>query len=379
MRNAILILLVALTPAAIARPRAVRFPPVPPPANHYRGGPARDGVYVTSGVRTLHGRKWLTTTPGNTFSAPVYANGAVYADDGAGHVIALDAATGSVKWTSARIGSILSAPTVTGDAVYVGVDTNGTVALSIATGAQLAKFPTDSEAFASPAIEGTTLYQGTNSGSLYAFDLATRQQKWRYAGPGPMHGHPAVASGVTYAGAFTALVAVDPSGAEKWRIAAPEDGAWFANPAVAGGAVYDGAGNSMVALDAETGTRRWSYDAASGVFFTAPVIWNGLVIAGSTDKRLTALHAASGTVAWQITLADSVEVIASSDGIVYGGLFTAAQNASPNAPQKFYAIDALNGQVLWSYDVIGQVQAGTAVGDGKVFVMTQARNVYALE
>ena len=377
----LLILLAVFIMTAAARQRAVRrITPAVPSAKHYRGGPARDGVYFTTGVRMLHGRKWLTTTPGNTFSAPVYANGVVYADDGDGHLVARDATTGSVQWTSARIGSILSAPTVTNDAVYVGVDTNGTVALSIANGSQIAKFPTDSEAFGSPTIEGNTLYQGTNGATLYAFDLNTRQQKWRVTAAGPMHGHPAVVNGVAYVGAFSELLAVDPAGNVKWRIPAAPNTTWFGNPAVSGGVVYDNDGDTMYAIDAETGATRWSYRAPSnGVFWTASVVWNGLVIAGATDKRVTALNAASGTMVWQIALGDTTEIIATDDGVVYGGLFTATQNANPNAPQKFYAIDALNGQVLWTYDVIGQVQAGTTVGDGKVFVMTQAKNVYALE
>jgi putative pyrroloquinoline-quinone binding quinoprotein len=98
---------------------------------------ARTGVYDTAGVPVLHGRKWLTTTASNSFSAPVYAKGVLYVLDGSGHVIALDALTGRVKWTSPRIGSILSSPTVTEDAVYVGVETNGTVGLSIVDGSQI--------------------------------------------------------------------------------------------------------------------------------------------------------------------------------------------------------------------------------------------------
>jgi eukaryotic-like serine/threonine-protein kinase len=377
----LLIVLTVIVTSTGARTRAVRRvgPPPAPSAFHYRGGAARTGVYDTAGVPVLHGRKWLTTTVSNSFSAPVYANGVLYVLDGSGHVVALDALTGRSKWTSSRIGSILSSPTVTEDAVYVGVETNGTVALSIADGSQIAKFATDSEAFASPVVEGTTLYQATEGGSLYAFDLKTRAQRWRFTGSGPMHGHPAVANGVTYAGGFTELLAVDAAGQLKWRIPAAPNTQWFANPAVSGGVVYDNDGDTMYAIDAETGSILWSSRLSAGTFFTAPVVWNGLVIAGGTDKHVTAFNAASGTVAWQISVGDTVEVIGTNDGVIYGGLFTATQNANPNAAQTFYAIDARNGQVLWTFDVIGQTQAGTAVGDGKVFVHTQARNVYALE
>ena len=66
-----------------------------------------------------------------------------------------------------------------------------------------------------------------------------------------------------------------------------------------------------------------------------------------------------------------------ANGILYGGTAEFGPAADPNAPQNVDAFDPLSGRQLWSADVIGQVATGAAVGDGRVFVQTQSRNVYA--
>lgn len=370
--TSLLLLLAAVLPMT-ARQRAVR-PQVPQAVFHYRGDAGRSGNYAAAGARTLHGRKWQAVIASAGFSAPVYANGSLYLPDGGGHIVAYDANTGAVRWTSPHIGDIVSAPAITADLVYAGVDGNGVVALSVSTGAQLNKFATDSEVFASPVIETGILYAGCESGSLYAFDLATQHQLWRFNAGAPLHGHPAVANGTVIVGAGNSLVAIDSTGREKWRLAATHGG-WSPSFAAAGGMIYASDGNVLRGVSLFTGSEIWSYPGAG---WTAPAVANGLVITGSTDNKVTALDAASGAFVWQTTLKNATEVIV-ADGVVYGG--TANFNAIPSetAAEKLYALDAVTGQSLWSFDVVGEVRSGAAVGGGKVFVHTLGRNVYAVE
>lgn len=291
----------------------------------------------------------------------------LYVADGSGQIIAYEAVGGSVKWTSARIGDILSAPTITADSVYIGVNLNGVVALSVANGAQTAKLATDSEVFASPVIDGGVVYAGCQSGSLYAFDLATGQQKWRFA------------AGARCMAIRRWPTAVDAAaGQEKWRATAIGE-MWSPVPAVSGGVVYASDGDSMRAIDAASSSERWSYrQVGTNIAWTSAAVTNGLVIAGTTDKKLTALGASSGAVAWQITLFNTSEVIA-AEGLLCGGTADFGPSRNPTAPQKFYAIDALNGAVLWTFDTDGEVSTGGSIGDGKVFFFTQNRTLYALE
>ena len=140
------------------------------------------------------------------------------------------------------------------------------------------------------------------------------------------------------------------------------------------------AANSFYAIDADTGARRWRHEggAAGDGGWSAPAVWNGLVIVGTITNQLIAFQAATGTVVWQVAVQGLMEPIV-ADGVVYGGTGDYSQTASPAATQKVYTIDAATGAILWSADVVGQVKAGAAVGDGKLFLRTEARNVYAFE
>ena len=372
-RMALFLVLCAVLPMT-ARQRAVR-PQLPQTIFHYRGDAGRSGNYAATGARTFHGKKWQAVIASAGFSAPVYANGVLYIPDGNGHIVAYDANTSAVRWTSARIGDIVSAPTITADVVYAGVDGNGVVALSVSTGAQITKFATDSEVFASPVIEAGILYAGCESGGLYAFDLTTRLQLWRFNAGAPLHGHPAVANGTVIAGAGNSLIAIDSAGREKWRLAASHGG-WSPSLAVGGGMVYASDGNVLRGVSLFTGSEIWGYQAAA--IWSASAVAYGFVITGSIDNKVTALDATSGTLVWQTTLKNATEVMV-ADGVVYGG--TANFNAIPSetASEKLYALDALTGQTLWTFDVVGEVRTGAAVGGGKVFVTTLGRNVYAVE
>ena len=356
-----------------ARQRAVR-PQSPQTVFHYRGDAGRSGSYAAPGTRTLHGKKWQAVISSAGFSAPVYANGVLYVPDGGGHIIAYDANTGAVRWTSAHLGDVVSAPTITADLVYAGVDGNGVVALSVSNGAQVTKFVTDSEVFASPVIDAGILYAGCESGGLYAFDLTTQHQLWRFNAGVPLHGHPAVANGTVIVGAGNSLIAIDSTGRETWRLAATHGG-WSPSFAVAGGMVYASDGNVLRGVSLFTGSESWSYQGAG---WTASAAAGGLVITGSIDNKVTALDAASGILVWQTTLKNATEVIV-ADGVVYGG--TANFNAIPSetAAEKLYALDVVTGQTLWTFDVVGEVRTGAAVGGGRVFVTTLGRNIYALE
>jgi outer membrane protein assembly factor BamB len=378
----LIIALAALVSDAQLRRRAIRREPptaAPVETRHYRGGPARTGVYGDFGPRNLIGQEWRVQTPGASYSPPVYANGALYLTDGTGREIALDAQTGVTRWRSAFLSSIVSAPTIAGDAVYVGLDTRTVVALRTTDGSMVARFDVDSQVFASPLVDRDTLYIATESGAMYAFELSTKVQKWRFSGPGPAHGHPAAWNGNVYYASGGILIALDSNGGELWRFTGLTP---FFSPsiAVSDGMVYGTSGGVAYAFDAITGSQRWSYSGASAspnAFFSAPVAWSGMVIFGTAGPlSLLALNGDIGTVVWQTPLSAFIEPVFTG-GVLYGGTSDLNQSASPNAAQKVYAFDVLNGQEIWSANVTGQVATGAAVGGGRVYVHTQARNVYA--
>ena len=84
--------------------------------------------------------KWISTTPGGTFSNPVIVNGTVYKADLGGHIVALDEATGSVRWTfyeGAGSDSFIGTPAYSNGMLYDGSVQGNFYALNAATGAQI--------------------------------------------------------------------------------------------------------------------------------------------------------------------------------------------------------------------------------------------------
>ncbi|MFJ9597987.1 PQQ-binding-like beta-propeller repeat protein, partial [Streptomyces virginiae] len=61
------------------------------------------------------------------------------------------------------------------------------------------------------------------------------------------------------------------------------------------GIVYIGSSDGKVyALDAATGTPRWAHTTAGAVWSSSPAVVDGIIYIGSNDKKVYALDAATG-------------------------------------------------------------------------------------
>jgi outer membrane protein assembly factor BamB len=231
------------------------------------------------------------------------------APDGAGHVYAIEAASGSVRWKT-RIGrgsmadivkqedrlllvtlddvlialdladgkeawsfrvappldpgflNVQNAPAVAGDRVYFGGADGVVYALSAASGVVLWKSPIGSRILTPVVLVSDRLCFGTRDGRLLLADLA--------------HGAPT---------------------AEIQTGQIP-----FGPLAVAGGSIliYCAEGDSGVlnAFAASLSARRWSRRAPRGWTSSRPVLWRGAVLAGDEDGELDALALEDGAVLW---------------------------------------------------------------------------------
>ena len=117
-------------------------------------------------------------------------------------------------------------------------------------------------------------------------------------------------------------------------------------PAVVNGVVYISGNFSVFALNAATGQQIWRY--VTNWTAGTPTVNNGVVYVGCNGpggmeaNRFFALNAASGELIWNFSLRDDPKSPAAVyDGVVYlnvGG-----------TEGRLYAIDATDGQELWSY------------------------------
>lgn len=285
-------------------------------------------------------------------SSPAVYNGAVYIDDDAGHLYALDAGSGKELWSS-------TVPGVTGNPTVL----DGTIYL-----------------VASNAINAPP-YTSTN---LYALSPGAGGIVWNSTTPSPLSPYAdevAVVGGVVYAGSY----AFDAStGAEIWNSTIGN----LESPAVVNGTVYacstDGYG--VHAVRADTGERTWNATTQGGLHLFScshPAVGSGIVyvteVDGSygMDQNTYALNATTGAKVWDLTTSGPLSgwlssagpggPVVSSDGIVYTG----------SVDGITYALNATTGATIWRY-AVGSILSSPAVYGGALYFVASDGKLHAL-
>jgi outer membrane protein assembly factor BamB len=143
-------------------------------------------------------------------------------------------------------------------------------------------------------------------------------------------------------------------------------------PLIAGGRVYvtttnpggSGYGSSLYALDKQTGNIVWGpiyiqgYSPRSGLAYD-----NGKVFVIDPNGLLKAFNAATGDLLWSSQMPyqyDFSSPPTAVNGIVYVG--------GAGSGGTLYAVDAANGNILWTASVEGGAQSSPAVSSDGIFV-----------
>ena len=200
------------------------------------------------------------------------ANGRLYATNGLGFVAALDAGNGGIAWQVRPGGPLRGAPTVTDDTLYVMSQdnqiyslkaTDGTTNWSSSAALEIAGvFGT-----ASPAVAQGTVVAGFSSGELNAYRYENGRQVWQDA---------------------LARTSISTSVANLSDI--------DADPVIDQGQVFAvGQGGRMVALDLITGQRIWELNIAG---ISTPWVAGDWVFVVTDDAKLVAIARATGKVRW---------------------------------------------------------------------------------
>jgi outer membrane protein assembly factor BamB len=137
------------------------------------------------------------------------------------------------------------------------------------------------------------------------------------------------------------------------------------SPVVANGVVYASTSNGRLdAFDASTGTARWSYakDSPNG---GSPAVANGVVY-DLSEATLYAIDATTGTKLWSTP---GLGVPSTSWLVVANGVVYAASE------QGSLAVNATTGAPLWKNDSVG-ADAAPAVANGVVYTTSGSQTVF---
>ncbi len=217
--------------------------------------------------------------------------------------------------------------------------------------------------FATPVIvDGRVYFNSTEQQTAFCLDAATGEEIWHFEGLGGwtddgMH----VQDGYAFLAADSVYCLDAQTGARVWEFgfgSGPDY--YFAGPP----AVYDdmvyASGDSVYALGLSTGEVVWSAPVGTVSVMTA---WNGLLFVPGMNG-LTALDTETGETVWFFdhgTYWDSSPCL--FDGVIYIGSVVDGSEYD----KCLYAIDALDGSLVWQTPELGAITSTPAYHDGRVF------------
>jgi outer membrane protein assembly factor BamB len=265
---------------------------------------------------------------------PKPAGGRVYAADGRGKVMALDAATGRNLWTRDTDRELSAGPGVGDGLVLVGTGDGEVVALDADSGAEKWVARVSSEVLAVPAAGRGVVVVHSIDGRIAGLDAATGKPRWQYE---------RTSSGLGLRGA--------------------------SSPVITGSKVICGmAGGRIVALDLERGLPVWeaTITAPTGRselervhdIIGDPLLFQGAVFVGTYQGEIAGLLEETGQIAWR-RKASTHSALASDGRALY---FTDDNDAVWSAEPR-------DGAALWKQDKLRarRLTAPAAV-DGNVVV-----------
>lgn len=389
----------AFDPVSFATLSPIPTPEHPTPAIEFRGDYANTGVSSSSAPNGVDIRWDRDLGIQEIPSSPAVAYGRVYVLTLDG-LFALDESSGAVLWTNPRIRG-LSTPAVFNGTLILGGSDGKVHAIDAGTGQEiwnttLVTNPFFSGITSSPKILFSTAYVGTfnesgGPGEVVALWATNGTIVWRQSAPGSVSfSSPAVVEGRLVVGIIgryntTSQITYDPpygvlaldahAGAPLWFH--PTNDSVAASPAVAGDSVYVPSKDGHVyALDLVDGSLRWARDVPTGV--SSPAVWNGtLYVAGGSfggPGRVTAMDALTGDVRWTFAPNGPVQ---SSVSYADGTLFFSTNAANGT----IYALDATAGRLVWSYTPAPAqyILGSPVVADGMVFAPSDNGHVYAFQ
>ncbi|MEW5799359.1 MAG: PQQ-binding-like beta-propeller repeat protein [Bacteroidota bacterium] len=259
-------------------------------------------------------------------------------------------------------------------------------------------------------IVGSTMFVGTLQGELHAVNLETGK-RFGYmktfspvqAAPTLFHEYIIIA---TESGKENLIAYKMEDGEERWI---RDMGGVVASPLVWNDRLIVGGLNGRLVSLEQYGIEQWSFNAGAEIR-SSPALAQGIVYCATTQGKVFALDAATGTLKWQsstgnavyagLTIADSTLIVASRDSSVY--LFDAASGAlkkkistsnkimaTPSSAHSVLYVPSLDGTVtaysimagtiLWKFQANSVVNTTPFITPTALFVASLDHHLYALD
>jgi outer membrane protein assembly factor BamB len=255
-----------------------------------------------------------------------FDSGRIYATNGLGHAVALDARNGGIIWQVRPGGPLRGSPTVAADSVYVVSQDNQIYSLKSSDGSKNWSSAAALEiagvfGAGSPAFAQGTVVAGFSSGELNAYRYENGRALWQdqlartsirtsVASVSDIDAHPVIDSGQVIAvgqgGRMVALELI--SGQRQWELSI----AGISTPWVVGDWIFVVTdGGKLMSIARQTGKIRWISQLPAyrnvakrvgPISYSGPVLAGGRLIVTSTEGALISVDPTTGAVQGQTVI-----------------------------------------------------------------------------
>ena len=281
-----------------------------------------------------------------------FSDGRIYATNGLGFAVAIDAADGSLVWQVRPGGPLRGSPTVADGAVYVMSQDNQIYSLNVANGTtnwnQAAALEIAGVfGVASPAHAQGTIVAGFSSGELNAYRYENGRVVWQDA-----------LARTSIRTSVSSLSDID------------------ADPVIDRGQVVAiGQGGRMVALELISGQRQWELNIAG---IATPWVAGDWVFVVTDDAKLMAIARANGKIRWITQLPQFRKEKSKSGPISYVGPILAGGRliVASNQGAMIFA-DPTTGGVQGQTDLRASVTLPPVVANNTLYLLDDNGVVHA--
>lgn len=299
-------------------------------------------------------------------------NNAVYFGSNDSHLYAIDSKTGELVWRYQCDRIVSSRPVVADGTVYFGSMDRHLYAVDGSTGEGLWKFKAAGPLRCTPHVYENLVLFASQFDKLYALDLKTGEQVWEQDCDTPMVTYSTLNDRTLYVQGDTSYSAFElPGGDRKWTI--PVRGTSF-TPIVAHGDTILAACRDDIlhVLNMEDGADLVSSGAATKIQVESPLLVSGNMVFGAYgNTTMRAINLKSADVAWKRSL--QAEKLGSVSALANGVLYLCSRDG------EVYGLSATTGDVLWRFQVDGNIWWSMAIDNATLYVGTSKGKLYAFD
>ena len=318
---------------------------------------------------------WKFRTGSEVKSSAAIVDGRVFIGSSDANVYALDLVTGQKLWSYAMGDAVESSPLWIDGVVFVGSSDGFLYALEAESGQLKWKYETAGEILSAPnwtrSSDGQDVWilVGSYDNRLHCVHAESGQAVWTYETDNYVNGSPAVADGRAVFGGCDALihvVALD----EGAGVVSIDSGSYIAGSAAfLDGQVYVGNyENVFLRADVDRGEIAWRHTESKAPIFSSPAVTEDKVIFGSRDDLVYALRRDNGQRLWTFKTLGEVDgsPAVCGDKVIVG-----------SGDGRLYMLRLADGKEVWSYEIGRPIASSPAVAQGVVVIGCDDGTVYA--